>query len=106
VGTFLVEGYLAAGTVERLREFRNAASQASQEMARDGIRVQYLSGVFLPADQTCFGLFQARDRAHVSEACQRAGIPCDRITEAVLGPAGATDAAPAPEEGGNDEEPA
>jgi hypothetical protein len=86
VVTFLVEGYLAAGTAERLGEFRTAATRASQEMARDGICVRYLSAVFLPADQTCFGLFQAADRAHVSEICHRAGIPCDRITEAVLGP--------------------
>lgn len=87
--TFLVEGYLAGGTAEQLHEFRTAASHATQEMARDGTRVVYLSSVFLPADQTCLGLFQASDREHVSEVCDRAGIPCDRITEALLGPRGA-----------------
>ena len=95
MGTFLVEGYLAAGTTERLLEFRNAAARASQEMAGAGVCVVYLSSVFLPDDQTCLGLFQAADRQHVSDACQRAGIPCDRITEAVLGPPPrASDAAP------------
>jgi hypothetical protein len=89
VGTFLVEGYLAAGAAERLLAFRDAASRASREMARDGICVLYLSSVFLPADQTCLGLFEASDLAHVSEACHRAGIPCHRITEAVLGPGAA-----------------
>jgi hypothetical protein len=98
VGTFLVEGYLAAGTAERLGEFRYAASRASRELARDGICVLYLSSVFLPADQTCLGLFQAADRHHVSDACHRAGIPCYRVTEAVLGPAAKEDAAPSPEE--------
>jgi uncharacterized protein DUF4242 len=98
VGTFLAEGYLAAGTAERLRQFRTAAARASRDMARDGISVAYLSSVFLPADQTCLGLFQASDPEHVSEACRRAGIPCDRITEAILGPR-AADTAPLPDKG-------
>lgn len=45
MGTFLVEGYLAAGTAQRLGEFRTAATRATRDMARDGIRVRYLSGV-------------------------------------------------------------
>jgi hypothetical protein len=35
VSTSLVEGYLEAGTAERLLEFGIAASQASREMAGD-----------------------------------------------------------------------
>jgi hypothetical protein len=103
VGTFLVEGYLAAGTARRLREFGDAAARVGTELAGAGIRVTYLGGVFLPADQTCFGLFQAVDRQHVSDVCQRAGIPCDRITEAVLSPRPPNYATPWPAQGETNE---
>jgi hypothetical protein len=112
VGTFLVEGYLAAGTARRLGEFGDAAARVGAELAAAGIRVTYLGGVFLPADQTCFGLFQAAERQHVSDICHRAGIPCDRVTEAVLSPRppGAAPwpatAAPWPAEGEINETPA
>jgi hypothetical protein len=73
--------------------------RAAGDLTRGGAQVAYLRSVFLPGDQTCLALFEAASPEHVSEACRRAGIPCDRVTEALLaGPAARTPPLSHPEE--------
>jgi hypothetical protein len=89
---FLAEGYLSSATPSQLMAAGARVSQAARELAAAGQPVAYLHAVFLPSDQTWLALFEASAAGPVSEACLRAGIPCDRVTSAVLaGPPPASD---------------
>jgi Protein of unknown function (DUF4242) len=89
---FLAEGYLPSATAEQLAAGAARAMRAAGDLSRGGAQVAYLRSFFLPSDQTCLALFEALSSEHVWQACRRAGIPCDRVTEALL----AGPAAPAP----------
>jgi hypothetical protein len=84
VGTFLAEGYLSSATADGLARDGARAAAATSELAWDSGRVCYLGGVFLPADQTCLLIFEAAAAEHVGRACQRAGLPCERVTAAMI----------------------
>jgi hypothetical protein len=96
VGTFLAEGYLASATADGLAR-DGARAAAASELAADAGQVRYLGAVFLPADQTCLMIFEAACAEHVARACQRAGLPCDRVTTAVITPAVPAGAAHSPD---------
>jgi hypothetical protein len=84
VGTFLAEGYLSSATADGLARDGARAAAATSDLAWDSGRVRYLGGVFLPADQTCLLMFEASAAEHVGRACQRAGLPCERVTPALI----------------------
>jgi hypothetical protein len=48
------------------------------------VPVAFLTAIYLPQEQTCLALFEAPAPEQVAEACRRAGIPCERVTGAVL----------------------
>jgi Protein of unknown function (DUF4242) len=82
--TFLVERYLPTAAISGL-----AASVARVAIAcdqsRDGhAQVRYLQSTYLPAEDTCFCLFQA-DSSDAVRAVNAAGqFALDRITAAVV----------------------
>jgi len=84
MGAYLAEGYLASATPAGLRAARRRAIAAAAELAGDGGIVAYLRTIFLPPDQTCLTLFQAPSAEHVTRVCERAAIPCERVTVAML----------------------
>src|SRR5215208_3437687 len=65
-------------------------------MRRDGTAVRYLGSTIVPDDEACFCQFEADSANDVAEANRRAGVPFDRIVDAV--------AAPCPRERRNNEE--
>ena len=79
---FLLESYLphaASGLDEASASARDAA-----ELAADGgASIRYLRTTLLPADETCLHLFEAPSVAVVQAAASQAGLPCDRIVEAL-----------------------
>lgn len=80
MGVFLAEGYLPSATAESLA----GAGARAAEGAVYGYPVSYLGAVFLPSDQSCLLLFEAASAADVAEACWRVGLPCERVTPAVI----------------------
>jgi hypothetical protein len=55
---------------------------AADELTREGKPVRFLQSIFLPADETCFYLYQATSVDAVREAAARAGLQVERINEA------------------------
>ena len=81
---FLVELYVArtdAGAVEGDAE---RARIGAQQLTQEGTPVRYLRWIFVPEDETCFFLYRAASADAVCEASRRAGLRCERVTEAVL----------------------
>ena len=88
MATFLVEGYLAAAGAEELAAWANSVRRATTQLrTAGGSPFVYMGSIFVPTEQTCFSLFEASSAVEVAEACRRAGIPCDRVSDALVGDA-------------------
>jgi hypothetical protein len=80
---YLVELYLPrrseaeiAGNLERLQ-------QAVARVSRPGMPIRHVCSLFIPADETCFHLFEASGPEPVEHALREAGIEHERLSEAV-----------------------
>lgn len=81
--TFLVEAYEPRGRNGSLAEIEGRARAAAAELSRSGMAVRYLRSIYVPADETCFHVFEGSSIGQVEEVGRRAGLAFDRITEAV-----------------------
>ncbi len=79
---YLVESY-SAGSGAAVAH----AEERAQQAAELGSGVCYLRTTFLPGDETVLHWFEAPSTEALAEAAKRAGLPYERITEAVEGPA-------------------
>jgi hypothetical protein len=79
--SFLVEAYTPA--MINLVEVEARARRAAAQLAEAGTEVRYLHAIFVPADETCFHLFEAASADAVRAASERAGLSAQRIVEAV-----------------------
>jgi len=82
VSEFLVETYAsheAASPAARVAGVSRAAAQLSEAGA--DIRLQ--RAIFVPEDDVSFYLFESSSADAVRDAMTRAGLPLDRIAEAV-----------------------
>jgi hypothetical protein len=66
-----------------LVEVEARARRAAAQLAEAGTEVRYLRAIFVPADETCFHLFEAASADAVRAASERAGLSAQRIVEAV-----------------------
>lgn len=80
---YLVELYLPKVGSDGLREAAVRARSAAEELSRQGTPVRYVRALLLADDETCFHLYEAATAESVREAARRAGIPVERIVEAV-----------------------
>ena len=81
---FLVEVYRSRVHAETpAAEQAQRARDAAEELSREGITVRYLSSIFLPADETCFYLYEAPSADAVRMVALRADLPFARIVEAM-----------------------
>jgi hypothetical protein len=77
--TYLIEAYVAGGATADLQVRAHAAAEA---MGKEGHVIRYLRSVLVPADETCFHLFDAGSEDAVAELARRAELPYERIVEA------------------------
>lgn len=77
--TYLIEAYVAGGDITDLRDRARAAAET---MTNEGHAVRYLRSVLVPADETCFHLFDAVSAETVAEVARRAELRYERIVEA------------------------
>jgi hypothetical protein len=81
--TFAVERSLKGISMEDLGAAQRAAIAKAAEMTREGTPVSYMHSVHMPGDGRTMCLFQAEDAAAVERCNREAGIPFDRVSEAM-----------------------
>jgi hypothetical protein len=83
---FLVERYLTPAAAGKLADSVSRTAQLCTLSAESGSadKVQYLHSAYLPAEDTCFCLFQAATADAVRALNDEADFALDRITAAVL----------------------
>lgn len=83
VGEFLVECYASAVPPEGVRRSAARAHAAAEELAHEGTPIRYVRAIFVPADETCFFLYEADSADVVREAVRRAGLSYERVSESL-----------------------
>jgi hypothetical protein len=84
---YVVERYLPGLDQRKLVRLLGKLGNVTAELRREGTRVRYLGSMIVPGDEACFCQFDGPSEAAVAEANTRAGVPFDRIVEAVTVPA-------------------
>jgi hypothetical protein len=79
---YLVERYLAVPDPAALAASVTRLAQACHATAGSAEPVRYLHSTFVPADDTCFCLFQAASSEAVRAVNTLAGFGFDRISDA------------------------
>lgn len=79
---YLAEFYLPAETTVATLALR--AQAAAQHGAQAGAEVAFVEAIFLPRDESCFALYEARSAADVTTAGSLAGLRFDRVTDAIV----------------------
>jgi hypothetical protein len=92
--TFLVERYWPGIDLVRLRVLLLRLEAEASAMAGDGDRIVHVGSILMPIDEVVFSLFTAGDEAVVRRLNERAGLPVDRIAEAIALLAGAASELP------------
>ena len=80
---FLGELYLSRGDAAAVERNAERARLAARELTREGVPVRYLRSIFVPEDETCFVLIEARSAEAAGEAARRAGLSFERLAEVV-----------------------
>jgi hypothetical protein len=82
--TFMVERYVPGVDRRAFEDAIRSTASAAAAMAEQGLRVEYLGSVLVPAEELCFCRFAGPDAEAVEEANRRADVPFWRVVEAVF----------------------
>jgi hypothetical protein len=80
---YLVEWYRPELTTGQLEDTATRLEDCAAAMRDEGSSVLLLMIFAVPTDEVLYGVFTAVSANTVSETCRRAGIPAERLTEAV-----------------------
>jgi hypothetical protein len=83
VKTFMAELYVSRAARVEVGRRSDALRAAAEQLTAEGKRITYLRTLFTPEDETCFHVLRGQREDDVAEACRRAGIPYERISEVV-----------------------
>lgn len=78
---FLLEVYVARSNTEAVEDGVRRAREGADAAAADGSIVHFVRSIFLPADETCFYVYEADSAEAIQEAARRAGLPVERVVE-------------------------
>jgi hypothetical protein len=81
---YLAEWYRPEVLEVSLERIAAAIDESAASLSREGSPVRLLTIVAVPSDQVVFGVFAADSADVVAQACQRAGIPAERLTAATV----------------------
>ena len=84
--SYLVEIYLPRSRPQHAHATAGRARAAAEELSDEGLPVRYVRALFLPADETCFLLFEAASVVAVEAVSRRARLGGARIVLAVEAP--------------------
>jgi hypothetical protein len=79
---YLVEWYMPELTAAQLDVTAARLEECAATMFGGGSPVQLLMTLAVPDDEVVFGVFAAGSAQAVSEACRRARVPAERLTNA------------------------
>ncbi len=80
---FFVERDLKGITMEQLAGAQKAAISKASEMTKKGTKIDYIRSTFIPGEDRCMCLFDASKDADVKRLNDEAGIPYNRVVEAL-----------------------
>jgi hypothetical protein len=80
---YLVEWYRPELASGQLDQTVTNLEECAASMRDEGVDVELLMTLALPTEEVVFGVFAAGSAQIVCEACQRAGIPAERLTDVV-----------------------
>jgi Protein of unknown function (DUF4242) len=80
---FVTEQYLPAGGGAQALACADAARQAAEQLAGEGVPVEFVRSIFIPEDETCIIVYRADSIELVRAAAARASLRLDHIAEAV-----------------------
>jgi hypothetical protein len=79
---YLVERNVTGVTVEDLAECQKKAIRMGRKMTAEGIPVRYLRSTWVPGENRCMCLFEARSQEDVRQANERGKLPYTKIVQA------------------------
>jgi len=82
---YLVEWYRPELGAEPLEHTDAALDECAASMSAEGCPVQLLMTLAVPTDEVVFAVFTAGSAHLVSQVCQRAGVPAQRLSAATAG---------------------
>jgi hypothetical protein len=80
---YAVELFLGRPSAAALDDLAERARLAAAELARSGTAVRYVRSILVPADETCFVLYEAESADAVARATRLAELTFERIVEAL-----------------------
>ena len=80
---YLVEWYRAELSEQEIDRALAQLSHGAESMSANGTSPKVLMTVSVPTDDVIFCVFAAQSSDAVAEACDRAGMPAERVTAAV-----------------------
>ena len=78
-----METYLSRGAAGERAAREARARLASEELTREGTRVEFFGSTYVPDDEICFFTFDAPSRRVAALTAERAGIEALRVVEAL-----------------------
>jgi hypothetical protein len=81
--SYLVDGYLPRSCSGELSELIARLRAAAEALTAEGTPVRHVRSSFLPADEFFLHLIEAESAEAAGEAARRAGLPSERVVEAV-----------------------
>jgi hypothetical protein len=86
VAEFLVETYVAQDDGATIARRAERARDAADRLTREGTPVEFIRSIFVPADETCFYLYEASSADLVQAAARSAHLRFERVVETVAQP--------------------
>ena len=83
MSVYMVERDLKGISMEDLGGAQKAAIETAGRMTEEGQPVRYIRSTFAPEDGRCMCLFEAEGKDRVEALNDRAGLPYDRVVEAM-----------------------
>ena len=83
MGIYMVERSLKGISMDDLGGAQQAAIGKAAEMKTAGTDIRYIRSTFAPEDGRCMCLFEADSEADVKRLNDEAGLPYDRVVEAL-----------------------
>ncbi|MGD0084471.1 MAG: nickel-binding protein [Acidimicrobiales bacterium] len=80
---FAAEQYLSGADTAAAKRDASIARIAAEQMAREGISIEFVRSIFVPEDETCIHIYQADSIEAVREVAARAALRFDRVSEAI-----------------------
>lgn len=80
VGYYLAEWYLPELTEQSVDDVVAKLDVAALSVSDEGTPVRLVVTLAVPTDEVLYGVFGAQSPDVVTSTCQRAGIPCQRLS--------------------------